>query len=325
MRFASPWFLLLFLLLPLLWQLRYRRRGNCLRFSSADTLEGLPKSWRIRMQPVFPVLYLTGLCCCIIAAARPQRGIDESVVRTEGVDMVMLTDVSGSMKEADFVRDGRRITRMEASKEVIAEFVEARKDDRLGMVVFAAMPYSLAPLTLDHGWLVQRMDWVQAGMLDRKVSATAIGDGIAAAVNRLRDSKAKSRVIILLTDGANNHGDLSPENAAQAAKALGIKIYTIGIGAPYREGFFGMRIPVQLDEQSLTDIADSTGGKYFRAMDMESLKNVYHEIDQLEKTEIEMHQYTRYRELFMHWLTAGLILLTAETVLRLTRLGRLPL
>lgn len=326
MRFAYPLMLLALLLVPLLVWLRYFRTPKAsVSFSRGEALRGLPKSWAIRLQPLLPALYALGLTCAVVALARPQTGLSESRVHTEAVDIVLLTDVSGSMSQQDFVKNNRGITRMEASKSVIDEFIKSRKDDRIGMVAFAAMPYSLAPLTLDHSWLAQRLQMLQAGMLDQQIARTAIGDGIASAVNRLRDSKAKSKIIILLTDGESNYGELSPENATQAAKALGIKIYTIGIGGAPTRGFFGAISRANIDEKTLTQIADTTGAKYFRAMTLESLEEVYHEIDQLEKTEIDVKQFTRFEEKAGGWLIAALACLLTERLLTLTRLGRLPL
>ena len=192
-----------------------------MQFSSSKVLKGLPKSWRIRMQPVIPLFYTLGLICLIVALARPQLGLEDSLVRTEAVDIILLMDLSKSMDTQDFQKYGRRMSRLEASKEVITRFLENRPNDRIGMVAFATVPYAIAPLTLDHGWLNQRMEGLHTGMLDG--NRTAIGDGIASAINRLRESEAKSKVIILLTDGANNAGTLSPENSASAAEALGIK------------------------------------------------------------------------------------------------------
>lgn len=326
MRLAYPLTLLCLLLVPLLVWLRFfLHRRPSVSFSRGAALRDLPKSWAIRLQPLLPVLYALGLICTVIALARPQSGLNESRVRTEAVDIVLLTDVSGSMRENDFIKNNRKITRMEAAKSVITEFAQARKDDRIGMVAFAAMPYSLAPLTLDHGWLTQRIAMLQAGMLDQEIARTAIGDGIASAVNRLRDSEAKSKLIILLTDGESNYGELSPENAMQAAKALNIKIYTVGIGGAPQRNFFGAMSRANIDEEMLTNIAQTTDAKYFRAMTLESLEAVYREIDQLEKTEIDVEQFTRYEEKAGGWLFAALACLLIERLLTLTRLGRLPL
>jgi len=320
MRFANPILLLLLLLVPLLVWLRYfMLRKRSMQFSSGTALKHLPKSWRIRLQPILPALYVLGITCLIVALARPQRGLDDSRVRTEAVDIILLIDLSESMETQDFQKLNRRMSRLDASKDVIERFLEKRPNDRIGMVGFATLPYAVAPLTLDHGWLVQRMQGLHTGMLDG--SRTAIGDGIASAVNRLRESEAKSKVIILLTDGANNYGTLSPENAASAAEALGIKIYTIGAGGA-RTGFFMQRQAV--DETSLKKIAKTTDAEFYRARDLKTLEAVYEKIDQLEKTEIEVERFTRFEEKARNWIVAGILLLGLEQLLGLTKLGRLP-
>ncbi|MCK4565031.1 MAG: VWA domain-containing protein [Verrucomicrobia bacterium] len=320
MRFTSPILLLLLLLIPLLMWLRYFvLRKSSMQFSSGKVLNDLPKNWRVRMQPLIPMLYALGLICLVVALARPQRGLQESLIRIEAVDIILLVDLSGSMDTQDFVKLNRRMSRLEASKDVIERFLEKRPDDRIGMVGFATLPYAVAPLTLDHGWLVQRMEGLHTGMLDG--SRTAIGDGIASAVNRLRESEATSKLIILLTDGSNNFGTLSPENAARAAEALDIKIYTIGAGGA-RTGFFMQR--QEIDEETLKKVANASGGKFYRARDLETLEAVYAEIDQLEKTEIEVEQFTRFEETSKGWIIAGVLLLMLEQVLGLTKLGRLP-
>ena len=253
-----------------------------------------------------------GLACLIIALARPQQGLDDSLIRTEAVDMILLLDLSESMDTPDFVRFNRRISRLDASKDVISRFLEKRPNDRIGMVGFATVPYAVAPLTLDHGWLVKRMQGLHTQMLDGR--RTAIGDGMASAINRLRESKAKSRLIVLLTDGSNNWGTLSPENAAEAAAALGIKIYTVGAGGAAR-GFLGAGSDV--DEATLKKIAQATDAKFYRARDLKTLDAVYDQIDQLEKTEIEVESYTRYEENSGGWIAAGIILLALEQLLKL--------
>ncbi|MGE4489944.1 MAG: VWA domain-containing protein [Kiritimatiellales bacterium] len=322
MRFANPYCLLLLLLIPLLLGWRARRRGPAVHFSDGSVLKDLPVSWTVRLQPLLTVFYVLGLACLVVAIARPQRGLQESRVNTEGVDIVLLLDLSTSMNTPDFSRNGMRQTRIDSAKQVISDFIAKRKDDRIGMVAFSALPYSVAPLTLDHSWLVQRMDGLRTGMLE---DGTAIGDAIASAVNRLRDSKAKSRIVILLTDGINNRGDLSPENAAQAASALGIKIYTIGIGGglPVRQGFFMQATP-EIDEATLQKVAELSKAEYFRARDLKTLEDVYDKIDKLEKTEIEMEQFTRFEETAGGWLIAAFAFLALEKILSLTRFGRLP-
>jgi Ca-activated chloride channel family protein len=310
----------LLLLIPLLVWLRYfMQKKRTMQFSSTSALKTLPKSWRVYLQPILPVFYILGLTALIIAFARPQRGLDDSRVRTEAVDIILLIDLSGSMDTKDFQKFGQRMTRLDASKEVITRFLESRPNDRIGMVAFATLPYAIAPLTLDHGWLIQRMEGLHTGMLDG--NRTAIGDGMASAINRLRESEAKSKVIILLTDGANNYGTLAPENAASAAEALGIKIYTIGAGGA-RTGFFQQR--QEVDEDSLKKIAKTTHARFYRARDLETLEAVYEEIDQLEKTEIEVERFTLFEEKAFWPVILGLAFLSLEQVLSLTKLGRLP-
>jgi Ca-activated chloride channel family protein len=317
-RLAEPLFLLLLLIVPALLFLQNRRR-NTILFSRVTLLETLPQSWAQRMQPLLPILYTLALIMLIVALARPQRGLDESKVRTEAVDMILLLDLSESMDTQDFTRANQRISRLDATKDVLNRFLENRPNDRIGIVGFASLPYAVAPLTLDHSWLIERMKSLHTRMLDGR--RTAIGDGIASAINRLRESEAKSKVVILLTDGANNAGTLSPENAATAAAALDIKIYTIG-AAGVRTGFFANRNEV--DEETLMQLAQTTDGRFYRARNLANLEAIYDEIDQLEKTEIEVERYTRYQELAGNWMVAGLLLLTIEQLLSTSRLGRLP-
>jgi Ca-activated chloride channel homolog len=323
MRFAAPYLLLLLLAVPLLLRLYLRgRKHHRLLFSDGQALAALPVGPAVRLQGLQPLCFTAGLIALIIALARPQTGLDQSHIRTEAVDIIMLLDVSTSMNETDFLQNRQPVTRIQAAKTVMRQFVENRENDRIGMVAFAALPYSLAPLTLDHDWVLQRLGWIQTGMLE---DGTAIGDAIASAVNRLRESEAKSRVVILLTDGANNRGELSPENAALAARALGIKVYTIGIGgAQVRRGFFSTG-GADFDEPSLQRIAQTTGARYFRAGDLPTLEQVYAAIDELEKTEIETERFTRYQERFSGWAVAGFLLLGLESLLRFSKYGRLPL
>jgi Ca-activated chloride channel family protein len=289
-----------------------------MQFSNGKVLAQLPKSWRVRLQPLLPVLYALGLVCLVVAMARPQKGLDESRVHTEGVDMVLLLDLSESMDTQDFVKLNRRMSRLDATKDVVKRFLMKRPNDRIGIVGFASLPYAIAPLTLDHSWLISRLEGLHTGMLDGR--RTAIGDGIASAVNRLRESEAKSKIIILLTDGANNYGTLSPENAARAAEALGIKIYTIGAGGA-GGGFFMRR--QEVDEDTLKKVAQASGGKFYRARDLKTLQAVYEEIDQLEKTEIEVEQFTSFEETSKGWILTGILLLLSEQLLSLSRMGRL--
>jgi Ca-activated chloride channel family protein len=322
MTFRYPLLLLLLLVIPLLVYLRYRRGARAtLFFSDSDVLNDLPRGWAIPARHTLPILYVLGLLTLIVAIARPQRGLRESIVRTEAVDIVLLVDVSESMAERDLSTATERLNRLDAAKRVIRRFIKDRGNDRIGMVAFATLPYTVAPLTLDHGWVMQRMRTLHPGMLGQR---TAIGDALASAVNRLRDSEAKSKVIILLTDGMNNAGTMTPENAAQAAKALDVKVYTVGAGAHDRaRGFFGAGQQL-IDEQTLNMISETTGALYFRARNMRQLQDVYKQIDKLEKTEIDVEQFTRFEELYVPFVAASLILLGLERLLALTRLGRLP-
>jgi len=323
--FRHPLVLLLLLAVPALVWLRYaRRRQAPLAFSDGAALLGLPVSPWLALRWAPPALFAAGLVFLIAAAARPQRGMSESRVETEGVDIVLVVDTSTSMRADDFSTATKRMDRLDAAKSVLAQFIQARPDDRLGIVAFAAMPYTIAPLTTDHAWLMLQMDRLQTGMLE---DATAIGDAIASGVNRLRDSKAKSKIVILLTDGIHNAGRLTPPDAAQAAAALGIKVYTVGAGSdqPRASGIFGfVQGGNEIDEATLKKIAEITKAKYFRATDLKSLEETYKAIDEMEKTKIELDQYTRYEEKFAPFLVLGLLCLAFETLLGFTRLGRLP-
>ena len=323
--FRHPLLLLLLLAVPALVWLRYaRRRQAPLAFSDGAALLGLPVSPWLALRKLPPALFAAGLVFLVAAAARPQKGMSESRVETEGVDIVLVVDTSTSMRADDFSTATKRMDRLDAAKSVLAQFIQARPDDRLGIVAFAAMPYTIAPLTTDHAWLMLQMDRLQTGMLE---DATAIGDAIASGVNRLRDSKAKTKLIILLTDGINNAGRLTPPDAAQAATALGIKVYTVGAGSdqPRATGIFGfVQGGNEIDEATLKKIAEITKAKYFRATDLKSLEETYQAIDQMEKTKIELDQYTRYEEKFAPFLVLGLMCLAFETLLGFTRLGRLP-
>ena len=323
--FRHPLFLLLLLLVPaLVWLRHARRRQAPLAFSDGAALLGLPRSPWLALRKLPPALFAAGLVCLVAAAARPQKGMSESRVETEGVDVVLVVDTSTSMRADDFSTATKRMDRLDAAKSVLAQFIQARPDDRMGIVAFAAMPYVIAPLTTDHAWLMLQLDRLQTGMLE---DATAIGDAIASGVNRLRDSQAKTKLVILLTDGINNAGRLTPPDAAQAAAALGIKVYTIGAGSdqPRPAGIFGlMQGGNEIDEAALKKIAEITKAQYFRATDLKSLEETYRAIDQMEKTKIELDQYTRYEEKFAPFLALGLLCLALETLLGFTRLGRLP-
>jgi Ca-activated chloride channel family protein len=246
------------------------------------------------------------------------------------VDVVLAVDVSGSMLAEDFTVGESRTSRLDAVKAVVREFVDARPEDRIGLVLFAARAYTQCPLTLDHGWLLTNLGRATVGMIE---DGTAVGSGLATATNRLRASTAKNRFVILLTDGQSNAGRITPQTAADAAKALGVRVYTIGAGsrglAPYpAQDMFGNKVyrPVQvdIDEDTLAKIAETTGGRYFRATDTESLRNIYAEIDQAEKATFEAPQFYDYRELYAWLLVPALGLLLAEVGLGETVLRKLP-
>jgi len=275
-------------------------------------------------------LRLLSLAAFIVALARPQLGQERTEVETSGIDIVLAVDVSSSMEAMDFEVDGQRVNRIEAVKKVVGQFIEDRPDDRIGLVAFAGQPYMVSPLTLDHDWLKQRLEDVELGEVE---DGTAIGSAAASAVNRLRDQKAKSKIVILLTDGMNNSGQVSPEIAAEAAKTLGIKIYTVGAGTrgeapvPVKDSFgrqtFAMA-KVDIDEVTLQRVAGMTDGKYFRATDTESLGKIYDEINQLEKTDRTVKQYAQYRELFAWLLLPGLLVMATQVGLGATLWQRVP-
>jgi Ca-activated chloride channel family protein len=265
-----------------------------------------------------------------VALARPQAGTAATKIHREGVDVVLAVDVSGSMLAEDFTVAGRRASRLAAVKDVVKEFVAARPDDRIGLVLFAARPYTQCPLTLDHGWLLQNLARADVGMIE---DGTAVGSGLATAVNRLRASTAKSKFIVLLTDGQQNAGRITPPTAAEAAAALGIKVYTVGAGtrglAPFpMQDFLGNKVyrpmQVDIDEETLKKVAATTGARYFRATDTQSLRDVYTEIDRAERTPFEAPQYLDYREIYPWLVWPALLLLLAEVGLGETVLRTLP-
>lgn len=326
MRFAHPWALSLLLLLPALWwiylRLDRRKRGT-LRFSDVTHLKHLPRSAAMRLRHIVPALRLAVLALVIVGLARPQAGWREQEVTTEGIDILLALDVSNSMQAQDF-----RPNRLEAAKRVMADFIDGRKNDRIGCVIFAATSFSLCPLTLDYGVLKSFLERVDFGIIDG--TRTAIGMGLANCVRQLNDSRAKSKVIILLTDGSNNAGRIDPFTAADMAKALDIRIYTIGVGsrggALMPGGIFGtLRVArAEFDERTLRRIAEITSGKFFHATDQRKLKEIFGEIDRMEKTEIKTKEYQYYDELMEWAVVPALALFLLEIVLGYTRFRKLP-
>ena len=332
-RFASPFYLLLLLLIPGLAFLYMRKeaipRRGTLSFPSLNLVAGLPRSPRLSWRHVLVVFRLLALALLVFTLARPQTGRAKEIIRGEGIDIMLVLDVSGSMAAEDF----QPRNRLEAAKEVIQEFVEGREYDRIGLVVFASQSFIQCPLTLDYDVLLDLLDQIRLGIDMGLRDGTAIGIAIANATNRLKDSTAKSKIIVLLTDGVNNAGQIDPPTAAQIAQTLGIKIYTIGAGrpgsAPYpvQDPFFGTRYvnrPHELDEESLRQIAEITGGLYFRATDSEALRQIYQRISEMEKTEVEVRRYIRYRELAYLFALPALGLILSEVLLANTVFRKIP-
>lgn len=328
-RFLYPW-VLAALALPLGLALldRLRQGRSYLRFPLTSALKPLYRRRDGLWMKVNPWLLYLALACLIVGLARPQRGRAETEVTSEGIDIMLAIDASGSMAAMDFKLDGEAVNRLVVVKKVVSEFIREQKGDRLGMVVFGEEAYTQCPLTLDYDVLTQLLDHVEIGIAG---DGTAIGDGLALAVKRLKDLPGKSRVVILLTDGRNNAGSVSPEKAAEIAKTFGIKVYTIGIGTqgpvPFPQpGIFGSRlvyVNLDMDEETLQKIADTTGGKYFYATDTKKLEAIYKEIGQLEKTKAKVKHYEIYEEWYGYFVLAGLGLMLLETFLASTWLRRL--
>ena len=295
-----------------------------MQVSTTQAFDKMPKSYKVYLRHVRFALRILVITCLIIVLARPQSTDNWQNSSTEGVDIVLALDISGSMMARDFKPD-----RVEAAKDVAAQFVSGRENDNIGLVIFAGESFTMCPMTTDHAVLLNLMKDVHCGMVD---DGTAIGDGLATAINRIKDGPAKSKTIILLTDGTNNAGDIAPLTAAQIAKSLGIRVYTIGVGskglAPYPVqtpyGITYQNMPVEIDESALQQIAATADGKYFRATNKNVLKNIFEEIDKMEKTKLTVKEYSRKEEDFMPWAILALVLLGMEIVLRNTLLRNIP-
>lgn len=320
--FVHPWLLLLLLLIPLLavWcVLRYRKQHAALQFSNTDLFKGVKRSLRQRMYPMLYVLRLIALAAVIVALARPQSMLSRQEMKVEGIDIALAIDVSGSMKAEDF-----KPNRLEAAKKVAAQFIEGRQNDRIGLVVFSGEAFTQTPLTIDHQVLLRQLSSIRNGDIK---DGTALGDGLATAINRIKDSKSASKVIILLTDGVNNQGSVDPQSAAEIAALYGIRLYTIGVGsqgmAPYpMQDPFGrivyQNIPVEIDEQLLQNMAESTDdGHYYRATSRRSLEQIFDQIDQMEKTKIDVTQYSQTKDEYQIWLILALGALLLEVLLKM--------
>jgi Ca-activated chloride channel family protein len=327
-EFAYPAFFGLLLLIPLMiyWYVsKQQRKQPAMEMSSLQGLKGLPVSWKVRLRPLLLVLRLLAFAALVVALARPQTSNTSESIDSEGIDIALAIDISGSMLAEDL-----QPNRLEAAKNVAIDFVDRRISDRIGLVIFSGESFTQCPITTDHGVLKNQINLVKSGMLQ---DGTAIGMGLATSVDRLRSSKAKSKVIILLTDGVNNTGLIDPLTALEISKAFKIRVYTIGVGtigkAPFPmtmpDGSIQMQMQdVQLDEPLMKKISTETGGKYFRATNNKDLQNIYAEIDKLEKTKVEITSYKRYAEHFFPFAMLALACILLEVVLRYTAFRSLP-
>lgn len=326
MQFRHPLFFLLIAVIPFLWRWGQKKGEASLRFWSLDPIKSGVYSWRLTGVRMLPILRSVVLLLFVICLARPVLTNRERDYETQGVDIVISLDISGSMLAEDFKPENR----LAVAKEEARKFILGRENDRIGLVVFARDAFTQCPLTLDYEILASLSEQIQVGMIP---DGTAIGMGIATGVNRLRESNAKSKIIILITDGENNAGKIDPITAAELARTFGIKVYTIGVGRgglvpfPINDPLFGKRYvqaKVDVDEFTLKRIADITNGLFFRARDPQSLAEIYARINQLEKTELKVHEYVDYEELFPYFLIPALILLTLEVCLGSTVFQRIP-
>ena len=326
-RFEDPWFLILFLIIPyLVWK---RKEQHTISYSSLEILQNI-RAIQVGFLSTIPlVLRLFAITLFIIALARPQEGYKRTEILSMGVDIMMALDTSGSMQALDFIKNEKRDTRLAMVKDVISKVIANRTNDRMGMVIFGSEAYTQCPLTLDQNILQSFLSKLDIGMAG---DSTAIGSAVGIAVKRLKDLKSDSKLIILLTDGRNNAGNLAPLQAAKTAKAFDIKIHTIGVGtrgkAPFLvNSIFGQRYvyqEVDIDEGTLQEIAKITGGQYFRATDLESLESIYKQIDKMEKSEVKVFDHSEYTELFHYFLIPAILFLLFEIILSNTVLRRLP-
>ena len=327
----KEYLLLLLLLIPyLLWYTLYRKRSEP-TFTMSDTYayNSIKKSWRMRILHLPVFLRIVTFICIAIILARPQTHNSWGNKSVEGIDIMLAMDVSTSMLAEDL-----KPNRMEAAKKVAAEFISDRANDNIGLTIFAGEAFTQCPMTTDHASLLNLLQGVRTDIASRGLIAdgTAVGMGLANAVSRLKDSKAKSKVIILLTDGSNNMGDISPLTAAQIAKSLGIRVYTIGVGtntvAPYPVMVGGttqyVNVPAEIDTKTLKDIAQSTDGGFYRATNNAELKEIYNDIDRLEKTKMDVKKFSKRYEAYEPFALIAILSLLLEILLRLTILRRIP-
>ena len=339
LTFGRPWLLFLLLAIPLIAYLRGRRGPSAaLIFSSTAVLRALGQTSVSRAGKLLRALLLLALAILVIALARPQLGKSLTQVEASGIDIMLVLDVSGSMLTKDFTIGGDEATRVDAIREVTRKFIEGRPNDRIGIIAFAGRPYVVSPMTLDHDWLMQNLDRVRIGLVE---DGTAIGSAIAAAANRLNDKHAKSRAIVLLTDGENNSGKIPPNTAAEAVKAMKIRFYAIGagingiapvavtdnIGRPLTDvmgNILYQKAMVHFNEAGLKEVAQIAGGQFYRATDTKSLEEIYRDIDKLEKSTVSVKKYQQYRDLFPACIMVGCGLLLAQILLSQTLWQKLP-
>ncbi len=332
-HYAHPWVFALFLLLPALAYLRgHWGKAAAIQYSGLSLFGPLIRRRKVQPGGWLSALRYLALACFLLALARPQQISSTSQVQESGIDMMLAIDLSPSMEALDYHKNGEEVSRVEVVRDTVADFIKDRPNDRIGMVAFSGEAFLMSPLTLDHDWLLQNVSRLQTGSWIG--DATAIGSAIATSANRLRNQPGKSKIIVLLTDGANNAGKITPLAAAQAAHALGIKIYAIGAGSsdvakfPRRDSLGRIvdyvTIPVDIDEGALQQIADIGNGKFFRAADYDTLKKVYQEINKLETTKSTVKHFEHIKEYFMWALYPGLLFLGLEIILAHTRWRRLP-
>jgi Ca-activated chloride channel family protein len=320
-RFEQSWFLLLLFVLPLIWFCQRRMKSPSLQFGPARVFRAGLKSAGLKRVFIQRTLFYSAILSLIFGLARPQFGTTSSQIHASGIDVVLLLDVSRSMLSEDFTIGGERASRIDVVKQVTERFIEGRPNDRIGVIAFAGRPFLVSPLTLDHTWLLANLSRLQIGLTE---DGTAIGSALVSAANRLRDRKAKSRVIVLLTDGDNNAGSVPPYTAAEAAAAVGIKIYTIGTGTnglvPFPEtDRFGNKFYTEeympFQEDTCRRIAEIGHGQFFRATDTRGMEAIFSAINRLEKTEMDVRQTQHYRDYFSWLVGAGVFLLGVSTIL----------
>lgn len=321
LTFAHPWFLLGLVLVPLMvaWYIwRYRKQEAALQHSNLSLFDGIGQSLRVRLRWLPYALRCLAVGAMVVALARPQSQLSRQEMTVEGIDVVLAMDISGSMLAEDF-----KPNRLEAAKKVAADFIEGRKNDRMGLVVFAGEAFTQVPLTIDHQVLLKQLGAVKSGLVR---DGTALGDGLATAINRIKDSQAESKVIILLTDGVNNQGSVDPLSAAEIAALYNIRLYTIGVGArgkapfPFRDQFGRVHyqnIDVEIDEDLMKQMASATGdGQYFRATNRKALQEIFDQIDEMETSKIDVTQYAQTRDEHQPWLWLAFIALALEALMR---------